>query len=331
MVRDFAEKLRLTAALLNCASQKDLCAAFGRVNPHTDFDLGRSYKWIRGRALPRSARVYQDWAALLDVKRSPAWLASCTLDQFVDVLCKHYPEVERAALLEQAGLTDGVGHGVDDAPTAADGSSNYLCGVFACYSHAQSPYYRGRIVRGALVIQPAPGVASGLMATYSQTIAIGRVWARGEALRFGRTLCLVLQAPSPEMAPVFCNLILPAPPGSVLAGLMSASTAVHPGGQPPYTTRIVMLRVPVHADGLEATNRYMDEGASAPSRDLVALGVAPAAAGGCELDRRVHDFLYGHHGGPGYDQVPLADYVALAGICDQLWLEHVSSAVGARG
>ena len=42
--RDIPGKLRVTAALLGCTNQKDLCAAFRRVNPHSDFDLERSYK-----------------------------------------------------------------------------------------------------------------------------------------------------------------------------------------------------------------------------------------------------------------------------------------------
>ena len=60
MVRDFGAKLRITAAVLGCASQKDLCARFHEVNPETIFELDRSYKWMQGRALPRSARVYED-------------------------------------------------------------------------------------------------------------------------------------------------------------------------------------------------------------------------------------------------------------------------------
>lgn len=54
MVRDFGHKLRITAALLGCASQKDLCARFRAVNPATAFKLERSYKWMHGRALPRA-------------------------------------------------------------------------------------------------------------------------------------------------------------------------------------------------------------------------------------------------------------------------------------
>ena len=103
MVRDFGAKLRITAAVLGCASQKDLCARFREVNPGTTFELDRSYKWMQGRALPRSARLYEDWAALLGTGRPVAWLQSCTVDEFLELVCDRH-EVSREALVARAGL-----------------------------------------------------------------------------------------------------------------------------------------------------------------------------------------------------------------------------------
>ena len=102
-VREFAAKLRITAAVLGCASQKDLCAQFHRVNPGTTFDLERSYKWMQGRALPRSAKLYDDWALLLGTERPPAYLQSCTLDEFLDLACDRFG-LSRAAFVARAGL-----------------------------------------------------------------------------------------------------------------------------------------------------------------------------------------------------------------------------------
>src|SRR5215468_8636538 len=102
-VRDFAAKLRITAAALGCASQKDLCAQFLRVNPGTTFDLERSYKWMQGRALPRSAQLYDDWALLLGTERSPAYLQSCTLDDFLELACERFG-LRREAIVARAGL-----------------------------------------------------------------------------------------------------------------------------------------------------------------------------------------------------------------------------------
>ena len=102
-VRDFAAKLRITAAVLGCASQKELCAQFHRVNPGTTFDLDRSYKWMQGRALPRSAKLYDDWALLLGTERSPVYLQSCTLGDFLDLACERFG-LSREALVARAGL-----------------------------------------------------------------------------------------------------------------------------------------------------------------------------------------------------------------------------------
>jgi adenylate cyclase len=102
-VREFAAKLRITAAVFGCASQKDLCAQFHRVNPGTTFDLDRSYKWMQGRALPRSAKLYDDWALLLGTERPPAYLQSCTLDEFLDLACNRFG-LSREALVARAGL-----------------------------------------------------------------------------------------------------------------------------------------------------------------------------------------------------------------------------------
>jgi hypothetical protein len=324
-IRDLPEKLRVTAAVLGCANQKDLCAAFRRVNPKSDFDLERSYKWMQGRAAPRSARVYQDWAALVGTQdRPPSWLASCALEEFVDALCAGRV-TERDALLRRAGL-NGAGLGMDATAgaAAAAGPDGYLCGAYACYSHAQSPYYRGRIIRGALVIRPAARRADGLVATYSQALATGRAQATGPAGLYGRALCLELRLPSPGMAPLFCSLFRPSPPASVLAGLMCGVTAVDPAGQPPYATRIAMVRVPgAAAADLESTNRYLDPLDAPPSRDLAAHGVAiPEAAG---LDAAIDRFLRPGGGSPsGSDQASGADYAALAAACDRIWLDRAA-------
>ena len=101
MVRDFGAKLRITAAALGCASQKDLCARFHAVNPGTTFELDRSYKWMQGRALPRSVGLYEDWAKLLGTGRPLAWLQSCTADEFLELVCDRH-QVSRDALAARA-------------------------------------------------------------------------------------------------------------------------------------------------------------------------------------------------------------------------------------
>ena len=132
------------------------------------------------------------------------------------------------------------------------------------------------------------------------------------------------------MAQLVCSLFRPSPPASVLAGIMCATTAMHPGGQPPYATRVAMVRVPVaSAAELEASNRYLDPAEGPLSRDLAALGLpVPDPAG---LDARLDRFLRPGGEFGGCDQVPLDDYAALAMACDRIWLGRAPAAEAGPG
>ncbi|RYE50693.1 MAG: hypothetical protein EOP21_03265, partial [Hyphomicrobiales bacterium] len=300
-VRWFPEKLRLTAVVLGCNSQKDLCAAFRRINPQTDFDLERSYKWMQGRSLPRSSRVYADWLALLGLATvSVSWLVSSPIDQFVEALALFY-RVEASALVEQAGINRGAAD-----VTSHEVTDNFLCGVYAAYSHAQSPYFHGHLVRATLVIESAPRGSERMTATYSQRLPIGRVYASGTVGIYGAALSLELRAPGPNVAPVFCSLFRPSPPGSVLIGVMCGTVAINPAGQPPYATRIIMVRIAeAFAERVELSNRYMDRDALPISSDLAALGVIlPDPAEFEALARRI---LTPERQESGFDQVAMTD------------------------
>lgn len=329
--RDVAAKLRVTAALLDCARQKELCAAFRRANPQTDFDLDRSYKWIQGRSLPRSSQIYQDWATVCGLDRPGSWVAACTLDEFVTALCV-VRGVERVALLRRAGLGEGAAASHTRTPrrgvagSDTDAEEGYLCGVYACYSHAQSPFYRGRIVRGALLVALGTRRSDSLSARYSQALAVGLVHVAGRVMRAaGRSLALVMTISPPAVPPVFCQLLLPTPPGSLLAGIMSSFAMVDPGGQPPYATRFAAVRVPRTIEALEASNRYMEPEPMGLSHDLGRLGLSIADATG--LEARLSRFLSAPgEGRSGMEQVTMADHGALAAACDRAWLDTLAAA-----
>lgn len=307
---DIAAKLRITAAFLGCAGQKDLCAAFRRVNPATDFDLERSYKWMQGRSLPRSARVYEDWSTLVSLDQGGGWIAACTQDEFVAALCRRHG-LREADLLARAGMAQAASAGM------AEANGSYLCGVYAGYSHAQSPYYRGRLLRSTLQIADAPRRADGLLATYSQALPIGRASAHGPVLLHGRAMCLDLRVPEQDgLAPVFCSFFRPSPPASLLMGMMCGTVAVHPGGQPPYATRIALLRVPPSAvPVVEETNRYLDDAPASLAEDLEALDLP-----GMEIAETLSRLLRPAPESGGADQIPPEEYAALAALCDRAWL-----------
>jgi len=326
--RDVGVKLRVTAALLGGGNQKELCAAFRRVNPLTEFDLGRSYKWIEGRSLPRSPRIYEDWVGVLGLEdHSADWLAACTLDAFVEVLCVRNA-LDRATLLHRAGIGSGGLSVRRGGARHAAAAEDYICGTFACYSHAQSPYYRGRIIRGALVIAPDGRRAGQWTATYSQSVAGGRAHATGSAVVSGRALALSLGTCSSGVAPLAIHLLLPTPPASLLIGLLSGFVMVDPGGQPAYATRIALLRMAVTGAVLEDSNRYLNEAdaATALKHDLTLLGLHPPDPSGSA--KALAEYLTAEEGigtPSGSLQTSTERYATLAATFDRVWLDTLGA------
>ncbi|KMO36320.1 hypothetical protein ACQVP2_33050 [Methylobacterium aquaticum] len=318
--RDFAAKLQLTAAVLGCQSQKSLAARFRQINPRTEFDVARSYKWTQGRTLPRSAALFDDWARLLNLGRSTQELLTADLDTFRDWLAERYGQVPAAvrgtrARREADGLPLVVPR-IDERP---------LEGHYACFSHAQSPYYRGRLIRSSLTIEPPDDPGEPAMAHYTQTApSFGVARLSGPVRMYGQTPCLAMHTVSASLAPIFVTLFRPTRPVSVLTGIMSSFTVVDPDNQPPYATRFVAVRIPPQAGHrLEAGNRYLEAGAS-PASELAALGLAVAAAP--DLDRRVAEYLdTGGWAGSLKGSADASGWLTIA--CDRVWLatcEHLA-------
>ena len=159
---EFAAKLRLTAALFGCTTGKELCNRFRAINPVTGFDLERSRKWLQGRALPRQIQVYDDWAKLLGTARTGHWLARCTLDAFLDEVATLF-DADPSDLLRRANQ---LASRSEQVAVTQHSSGHTLGGAYVAYSHAWSPYHRGQLIRGTLVITPSKGV--GLVASYSE-------------------------------------------------------------------------------------------------------------------------------------------------------------------
>lgn len=308
MESDFATKLRLTAAVLGCPGRKELCARFRAVNPATHFDLERSHKWLQGRALPRSAQVYEDWAKVLGTRRSGAWLASCTVDAFLGEICALY-DADGATLRLRAEV-DAVGGG-PAGQHRGDLALGYLCGTYACYSMAWSPYYRGRVIRGTLLLQPGSRAAP-LVARYTEELVGKTMLFTGEAWLAGRTVHLLVRGPE-DGSPLFVSLFLPGPPASVLCGVMSGAIVVGPEPRP-SATRMVVVRVPADAG---ASNRYMELTPGTVADDLTALGMSLAEP--LEVGTLVRDVLLGGGNG-GLEQVSASDQARLASVLDVAYL-----------
>jgi hypothetical protein len=155
LVRDFALRLRLAAAVLGCKTRKELAAAFRRVNPHTSFGLDRADEWLGGKASPRTDDVYRDWSKLLAVDKPHEWLTSCAIDDPVDALAGQHGTTPDAILQRARGFPRGAPP--HDAAQRGDGGSAFIEGAYACYAFAWTPYYPGRLIRGSLVIGPGRG------------------------------------------------------------------------------------------------------------------------------------------------------------------------------
>jgi hypothetical protein len=326
MVRDFGAKLRITAAALGCASQKDLCARFREVNPGTTFELDRSHKWMQGRALPRSVRLYEDWAALLGTGRPLAWLQSCTVDEFLDLVCDRH-KVSRDALAARAGIVVGARSKAMELNPIDPLPGQDLVGAYACYSHACSSYFHGKLIRSSLVIEPAADGTPALDAIYGEMVAFSPIQLGGPVSIVGRTVHIELLDARARFRVDLCLFHPGGTLANLLVGVMSAATFLDAVPQP-ASTRIVMVRVaPATLATLEKTNRYIDATDTPLSSDLVALGVPVTAP--VELDALLDEFLAADQPS-SYLKVAAEEYSRLALAIDRMFIENEAVAGAGR-
>ncbi|PWS39184.1 hypothetical protein DFH01_08090 [Falsiroseomonas bella] len=296
----------MTAAALRCAGHKDLCARFRAVNPATHFDLDRAEKWFQGRALPRSAHVYDDWAAVLGTSRAGNWLAACSVEDFLLELSRLFdvrPEDLSARIDSRAS-----------GAARPQSASAHLCGHYACYSLAWSPYWQGQLIRGAMRIEPGLRRHLPMTATYTETLLGNRIAFRGDALLAARALHIHLREPESDV-PLFVSLAMPGPPSSAICGVISGVTLVGPDPRP-SAARIVMVRVPGPAD---ASNGYIEPSRDAVSADLAALGLPIQDPAG--VDSLVLGFLL-PGGVAAMMQVPAAEQAQFAATFDRIYLRN---------
>lgn len=304
MAQDIDRKLRLTAALLGAVGRKDLAAAFRRVNANTPFDIGRADKWLQGRAQPRQRQVYDDWSKVLELDQSGQWIADCDIDTFLDEVCRRHGRDRKALVrdVETFGRRATV-----QTPALS------LAGTFVCYSHAWSPYFHGRLIRGELTAM-ASSAPNRLQVTYTEVVPTGLLDLKG-SISIGTRATQGGVGEDSSGVPTLTFCLFPAsPPASVLGGLMFGSTLIGPDPQP-SATRIVMVRLPGTVPKLRSAPAYLPAEASIAA-DLAELGLSiqdPVA-----VDQHLLAFLTTGVG--GLDQVSAPAYRALADLFDRIWL-----------
>ncbi len=117
----------------------------------------------------------------------------------------------------------------------------YLCGTYACYSLAWSPYYQDHLIGGELTIGPEAR-QSVLTASYTENLLSQAVTFEGDLRLAGRTVHIGLRECSAG-SPLFMTMFLPGLPASVLCGVMSGATFMGPEALP-SATRLVAYASP---------------------------------------------------------------------------------------
>lgn len=263
---DFPEKLRLIMRVTGCDTQKALLGKLRSVNPSTVYDPARAYKWIQGRARPRSPAVYDDLALLLDVGIDGEQLRSCDYKSFHALLAQHYghrvPDFE---LKSETGGSE-AGHVEPDR-----GMPAYLPGKYWVLSRAWSPHRPDALVLGMMVLGRAPD--GGLSAEYLEQLPWNQVRLSGPVRRAGRNLNAPLSSDDGEIVITF-TLAVPPAPGAVLAGVMSGVT-VNDAEMRPIAGRVLCLRLPDETALTEKISGYLGLEPTDLSERLQAAGFTP--------------------------------------------------------
>lgn len=298
-------KLRLTAAFIGATSRKDLAAAFRRVNPNTAFDVDRADKWLQGRSTPRQFSVYEDWIKLLDLPKPADWIVDCDLEMFIEQICSRHDKDRQQ--LERRAAAFGK-----PPPLGQDDRGATIVGRYVCYSHSWSPYYRGQLIRGTMLIEQEHGPQR-LTATYFEHLPTVRLQLKGQATATRRGVYIQVGGQSDDMH-CFFALFPFSPPGSVLGGHFMGTTVLGPQSQP-SVTRIVLVRLK-EGERQGMADGYV-EADVAISEDLEKFDIKfdqPAVA-----EVHLRKFL-ARTGGGGADQISTDDFQHLVAIFDRAWL-----------
>lgn len=298
LVRDFAMKLRLAAVVLGCSSRKELAAAFRGLNPATTFDVERADKWLSGKATPRGADVYRDWGALLALDRSADWLATCSAEELLDVVAAR-SGIAPTSLLERAReFPSGVRRPATSRPGGAGAS--FIEGAYACYSYSFSPYFPGWLIRSSMTIGPGHGAGS---VAYSHNMPPEPTRFVGNITFNGRGMQIALHQTIAGDMRIHMALFGPAPPATVLAGMLCGAAVVTPEPEP-SAARIILIRLPAPSPAFEALYTAFQPDHSIAD-DLALAGMAFSDR--AEVDRRIKAYLPARPHN-GIEQVATAEY-----------------------
>lgn len=298
MVRDFGPKLKLTILALGFATQKELYRHFLNVAPKSGIEQDSLYKWIQGRSTPRSSKVYEHWARMLRLDRPLAYLKGCSIEEFAEDVIGTYG-LDRMMVAPILSLDVSPGDADHDPPDDPKASrQSHLCGTFACYSHAFSPIFKGKIVRGVLIISGS-GANARLKVRYIETTPFTELIHCGHFTQGNRLVTLDLHDDRSD-SHVHLNLHAPSAPASVLAGLVTGSS-FHDASPQPTVSRFLAIRVPaMDLSALGGRDCVFEENDHSISAELIRSGLPIVDA--AKFDQLILDFLGDDNRG-GFDQI----------------------------
>ncbi len=250
-------------AALGLSSRKGLTARFHAVNPRCSCEAETLHRWMQGRALPRHATVYADWAQVLGLRRSGEWIAACTLHAFIEEVSTTtgigVPSLVRAA------ATASPRQPVSPAVHGLVGGLASLCGG---YCRSFSPEFPEHILSGVLRLEL--GRSGTLRAEYSENTRLGPSKLAGNASLSGWALNMVVVDAISGIT-LFINLHLPGHPVTVICGLMRGHAVV---SSAPLVSSSPFLAVKLPGTASGDRSRYLIPTPGAVAADHCSVGIS---------------------------------------------------------
>lgn len=227
---DFGLKLRLIMRTLSLDTQKQLGVLLQEINPQTAYTPTRAYKWITGKAVPRSQSVFDDIAQLLTQRSDGAtvggeWLRTVDYTEFYGEMAGRFGSRVSHDLAPQPQASSQAG--TSPSPYRLDGTGRpvpgYVYGAYLTISPAWSAHRRGQFVLGEMIVSRGPQGEAVL--EYGEYLGLSEITSTGTLIRHGRCLQAATLDSDGEEVLTFV-FVVPSPPGILLPGIMSG-IAVH--------------------------------------------------------------------------------------------------------
>ncbi len=186
------------------------------------------------------------------------------------------------------------------APRPLDSGASFVEGAYACYSYSFSPYFPGWLIRSSMVIGPGHGHGS---VAYSHNMPPLPTRFTGDITFNGRGMQIALHQTVAGDMRIHMALFGPAPPATVLAGMLCGAAVVTPEPEP-SAARIILIRLPAPSPAFDALyTAFQPEESIADDLALAGLHFSDRD----EVDRRIKEYLPARPRN-GIEQIATAEY-----------------------